>query len=74
MTTSAVFQIESDLRDNVNWDRKWLVYLNAEYINLFYRSFGSAAINIKMNGSVHDKKSSLKMLGLSFSSKLDWGY
>ena len=26
-----------------------------------------------MNGSVLEKKSSFKMLGLSFSSKLDWG-
>ena len=72
MTTSTVFQIESDLRDVLNRDRKWLVYLNAEYINLFHRSFGSAAIDIKMNGSVHDKKSCLKMLRFSFSSKLDW--
>ena len=26
-----------------------------------------------MDGSVFDKKSSFKMLGLTFSSKLDWG-
>ena len=26
-----------------------------------------------MDGSVLDKKSSFKMLGLTFSSKLDWG-
>ena len=26
-----------------------------------------------MNGSVRDEKSSFKMLGLTFSSKLDWG-
>ena len=26
-----------------------------------------------MDGSVPEKKSSLKMLGLTFSSKLDWG-
>ena len=40
---------------------------------MFHRSFGSGATDIKMNGSVHDKKSCLTMLGLSFSSKLDWG-
>ena len=28
---------------------------------------------MKMDGSVPEKKSSLKMLGLTFSSKLDWG-
>ena len=29
--------------------------------------------SVKMDGSVLDKKSSFKMLGLTFSSKLDWG-
>ena len=28
---------------------------------------------MKMNGSVPEEKSSFTMLGLSFSSKLDWG-
>ena len=28
---------------------------------------------MKIDGSVLEKKSSLKMLGLTFSSKLDWG-
>ena len=31
------------------------------------------SIYVKMNGSVHEEKLSLKMLGLTFSSKLDWG-
>ena len=31
------------------------------------------AINVKMDGSVLEEKSSFKMLGLTFSSKLDWG-
>ena len=30
------------------------------------------AIDVKMDGSVLEEKSSLKMLGLTFSSKLDW--
>ena len=30
-------------------------------------------IDVKMNRSVLVKKSSFKMLGLTFSSKLDWG-
>ena len=29
------------------------------------------ALDLKMEGAVHDEKSSLKMLGLSFSSKLN---
>ena len=32
----------------------------------------TGAIDVKMNGSVLDEKSSFKMLGLTFSSKLDW--
>ena len=31
------------------------------------------AINVKMDGSVLEEKSSSKKLGLTFSSKLDWG-
>ena len=33
----------------------------------------TGAIDVKMDGSVLEEKSSLKMLGLTFSSKLDWG-
>ena len=40
---------------------------------LFDRSNDFGAIDAKMDGSVLEEKSSLKMLGLSFSSKLDWG-
>ena len=31
------------------------------------------AIDVKMDRSVFEEKSSFKMLGLTFSSKLDWG-
>ena len=31
------------------------------------------SIDVKMDGSVLEEKSSSKMLGLTFSSKLDWG-
>ena len=40
---------------------------------LFDRSDNSDAINVKMDGSVLEEKSSFKMLRLSFSSKLDLG-
>ena len=33
----------------------------------------TGAIDVKMDGSVLEEKSSFKMLGLTFSSKLDWG-
>ena len=40
---------------------------------LFGRSNNNASIDVKMDGSVLEEKSSFKMLGLVFSSKLDWG-
>ena len=39
----------------------------------FDQSNNTGAIDVKMNGSVLEEKSSFKMLGLTFSSKLDWG-
>ena len=33
----------------------------------------NGSIDVKMNGSVLEQKSSFKMLGLIFFSKLDWG-
>ena len=39
----------------------------------FGQSNNNGSIDVKMDGSVLEKKSSLKMLGLTFSSKLDWG-
>ena len=46
-----------------------------ERVNLFQfeRSNNSAAIDIKMDGSFLEEKSSFKMLGLYFFSKLDRG-
>ena len=40
---------------------------------LFDRSNNTGAIDVKIDGSVLEEKSSFKMLGLTFSSKLDWG-
>ena len=68
-------ELESDLRDTVNWGRKWLVDFNAGKAQLvsFDRLKNTGAIDVKMDGSVLEKKPSFKMLGLTFSSKLDWG-
>ena len=59
----------------MDWGRKWLVDFNAEKAQLFSfdRSNNTGAINVKMNGSVLEEKSSFKMLMLTCSSKLDWG-
>ena len=68
-------QLESDLQDTVDWVRKWLVDFNAGKTQLvsFERSNNTGAIDVKMDWSVLEQKSSFKMLGLTFSSKLDWG-
>ena len=68
-------ELESDLWDTVDWDRKWLDDFNAGKTQLvsFDWSANSGAINMKMDGSVLEEKSSFKMLGLTFSSKFDWG-
>ena len=40
---------------------------------MFDRSNDTGSIDVKIDGSVLEEKSSFKMLGLTFSSKLDWG-
>ena len=59
----------------MDWGRKWLVDFNAGKTQLvsFDWSSNTGAIDVKTNGSVLEEKSSFKMLGLTFSSKLDWG-
>ena len=68
-------ELESDLGDTVDWSRKWLVDFNAgkSQLVLFDRTNNTGAIDIKMDGSVFEKKLSLKMIELTFSSKLNWG-
>ena len=56
-------ELESDLLDTVDWGRKWLVDFNAGKTPLI------GAIDVKLDGSVLEEKSSFKKLGLSFSSK-----
>ena len=55
--------------------KKWLVDFNAGKTQLvsFHRSNNDGSIDMKIDGSVFEVKSSFKMLGLTFSSKLDWG-
>ena len=72
-------ELESDLRDTgvrrYNWGggKKWLADFNAGKTQLvlfdWFNSTGS--IDVKMDGYVLEEKSSFKMLGLIFSSKLD---
>ena len=59
----------------MDWARKWLVDFNPGKTQLisFDQSNNTGAIDVKMDGSVLEEKPSFKMLGLTFSSKLDWG-
>ena len=66
-------ELESDLRDNVDWGKKWLVDFNAgkTRLVLFDQSYKNDYIDVKMNRSVLEEKSYFKMLELTFSFKLD---
>ena len=59
----------------MDWGKKWLVDFNVGKTQLvsFDRSNNNGSIDVKMDGSVLEEKSSFKMLGLTFFSKLDWG-
>ena len=66
-------ELESDLRDTVSWGRKWLFDNGKTQLVSFDRSHNTGAIDVKIDGSVLEQKSSFKMLELSFSSQLDCG-
>ena len=61
-------ELQSDLQDTVDCGKKWLVDFNAGKTQLasFEQSNNNGSIDVKIDGSV-------KMLGSTFSSKLDWG-
>ena len=65
---------ESDIQDTVDWGRKWLIDFNDRktQLALLDRSNVTGVIDVKMDGSVLEKESSFKVLGIvSFSCKLD---
>ena len=68
-------ELESDLQDTVDWGKKWLGDFNVGKTQLvsFDWSNNNGSIDVKMGGSILEEKSSFKILGLTFSSKLDWG-
>ena len=67
-------ELEFDLRETVAWGRKWLVDFNAGKSQLvsFDKSNNTGPNDVKKSEFVLEEKSSFKMLGLTFSSKLDW--
>ena len=56
----------------MDWGKKWIVDFNAGKTQLVSidQSNNNDSIDVKMDGSVLEEKSSFKMLS---SSKLDWG-
>ena len=74
-TTRIGFWTWSDLRDTVDWGRMWFVYFNGgkKHLVSFHQSNNTRAIDVKMDVSVLEEKSSFTMLELTFCSKLDWG-
>ena len=68
-------ELESDLRNTVDWGSKWLVDFNAGKTQQvsFDRSYNTGTIDVKMYGSVLGEKSCFKLVGLTVSSKLDLG-
>ena len=59
----------------MDWEKKWLVDFSAGKTQLvsFDRSNNNGSIDVKMDGSILEEKSSFKVMGLAFFSKLDWG-
>ena len=57
----------------MHWARKWLVHFNIGKTKLvsFEQFNNTDAIDVKMDGSVLEEKTSFKMLGLTFTPKSD---
>ena len=68
-------ELDSDLQYTVDWCRKWPVDFNSgkTQLVLFDQSNNTGAVCVIIDGSVLEEKSSFKMVGLPFSSNLDWG-
>ena len=56
----------------MDWGKEWLVDFNTGKAQLvsFDRSNDNGSIDVKMDGSVLEERSTFKMLGLTFSSEL----
>ena len=59
----------------MDWGRKWLLDFNAgkTQLGLFDWSNNTGAIDVNIDGSALEGKSSFKLLVLNFFSKSDWG-
>ena len=59
----------------MDWGRKWLFDFNVGKTQMILFDWSNiiCAIDVKMDGSALEGKKNFKMLGLTFSSKLDRG-
>ena len=59
----------------MDWGKKWLLEFNAGKIQLVSidQSNDTGSIDVKMDGSALEEKSSIETLRLTFSFKFDWG-
>ena len=74
MCKPTTTRIILSILNTVDWSRRQLVDFNAgktQFV-LFDRSNNTSAIDVKINGCVLEEKSFFKMLGFTFSFKLDW--
>ena len=67
-------ELEFDLRSFVEWGEKWLVPFNASKTKLlsFNRHRDYSTIPVNMNGIELAESASFRLLGLTFTPKLDW--
>ena len=67
-----LLNLDLKIQDTVDWGKKWLVYFNTGKTQLvsFDQSNNNCSIGVKMDGSVLEEKSSFKILGITFSSKI----
>ena len=67
---SFTYSLIHDLQETVDWDKKSLVDFNAgkTQLVLFDRSNNTSSIDVKINGSVPEEKSSFKIIFLKSST------
>ena len=68
-------ELEYNLPDTMDWGSNCLVDFNTRKSQLvpFDWSNNTGAIDMKMDGTFLEEKSSFKILWLTFSFKMDWG-
>ena len=66
-------ELKSDRLDTVDWGKKRLVDFDDGKNNIYFFNWSksSVAIDVKMDESILEEKSSSKILGVAFLSKLD---